>query len=105
MRKRNTQSANQSIVLVLHGLPGSGKSTFASKIAKGSECGQWVIVCQDVLGSKKKCEEKFKHALLQRCNIIVDRTFWVGVYPGLGEDELAWMIDAVHAFCARNFSS
>ena len=69
-----SKPANQSIVLILHGLPGSGKSTFASKIAKGSECGQWVIVCQDVLGSKKKCEEKFKHALLQRCNIIVDRT-------------------------------
>ena len=31
-------------------------------------------MCQDVLGSKKKCEEKFKQALLQRCNIIVDRT-------------------------------
>ncbi|MBR82823.1 MAG: lipopolysaccharide biosynthesis protein RfbH, partial [Magnetovibrio sp.] len=41
---------------------------------------------------------------LNNSNIVVDRTFWIGVYPGLGEDELAWMIDAVYAFCSNKHS-
>lgn len=26
-------------------------------------------------------------------------TFWVGVYPGLGETHIEYMLDAIHAFC------
>ena len=38
---------------------------------------------------------------LTNSNIVVDRTFWIGVYPGLGEDALAWMLDTIKGFCAE----
>jgi CDP-6-deoxy-D-xylo-4-hexulose-3-dehydrase len=30
---------------------------------------------------------------------IMERTFWIGVYPGLGPDHIAYMLDTVHTFC------
>lgn len=32
---------------------------------------------------------------LVNADIVVDRTFWIGVYPGLGEPHLAYMIDTI----------
>jgi len=37
---------------------------------------------------------------LKNSNIVVDRTFWIGVYPGLGESELGWMLDTIKTFCS-----
>jgi len=70
---------NIPVVLILHGLPGSGKSTFANKLK------HWVVICQDELKSRKKCNEKFFASLRQRSNVIIDRTniskdqrnFWI----------------------------
>jgi len=30
---------------------------------------------------------------------VMRRTFWIGVYPGLGESQIAFMIDRIRAFC------
>ncbi|HWU14040.1 MAG TPA: lipopolysaccharide biosynthesis protein RfbH [Caulobacter sp.] len=30
---------------------------------------------------------------------IMERTFWIGVYPGLGADHVAYMLDVIHDFC------
>ena len=38
---------------------------------------------------------------LTNSNIVVDRTFWIGVYPGLGEAEITWILDTISAFCAN----
>jgi CDP-4-dehydro-6-deoxyglucose reductase, E1 len=37
---------------------------------------------------------------LKNSNIVVDQTFWIGVYPGLGEDEIGWMLEQIKNFCA-----
>lgn len=36
---------------------------------------------------------------LRNADRIMHRTFWIGVYPGLGEGEIAFMIDTIAAFC------
>ena len=33
---------------------------------------------------------------LANADVIVDRTFWIGVYPGLGEAEIGFMLDTLH---------
>jgi CDP-6-deoxy-D-xylo-4-hexulose-3-dehydrase len=38
---------------------------------------------------------------LTNANIVTERTFWVGVYPGLGEEHFAYMADTVRAFLAN----
>ncbi len=35
-------------------------------------------------------------------DIVVDRTFWVGIYPGLGVDHLDFMADTLRAFVAQH---
>jgi CDP-6-deoxy-D-xylo-4-hexulose-3-dehydrase len=35
---------------------------------------------------------------LTNADIIVDRTFWIGVYPGLGQDHLDYMVDQIGGF-------
>ena len=42
---------------------------------------------------------------LTNSETVVDQTFWIGVYPGLGEDEITWMLDQIHAFCAAQGKS
>jgi CDP-6-deoxy-D-xylo-4-hexulose-3-dehydrase len=36
---------------------------------------------------------------LTNSDIVVARSFWLGVYPGLGAPELDYMLDHVHRFC------
>jgi predicted kinase len=57
-------------LLILVGLPGSGKSTLSKAFA---ECG-WVIVCQDVLGNRRACELAVDTALRAGERVVVDRT-------------------------------
>ena len=57
-------------LVVLVGLPGSGKSTFSKNFA---ECG-WTVVCQDILGDRRACEVAVDAALQAGGRVVVDRT-------------------------------
>lgn len=68
-------------MMVLIGLPGSGKSTFAKRLTSYG----WKRVNQDELGNRKKCEaltirylEEGKNVIIDRCNIdFQQRSTWV----------------------------
>jgi CDP-6-deoxy-D-xylo-4-hexulose-3-dehydrase len=36
---------------------------------------------------------------LPNANLVVTNTFWIGVYPGLGQAQLAYVLDVIRAFC------
>lgn len=59
------------IVLVASGLPGSGKSTWAKKLALRDG---HVYVCQDEMGSRESCINAVAKALSEGQSVIVDRT-------------------------------
>lgn len=56
-------------VIVLVGVPGSGKSTFSSKITNEN----YVLINQDTLGNKRVCESLAYESLLNNHSIVVDR--------------------------------
>ncbi len=64
-----TGEANPSQVVVLVGLPGSGKSTVAKEMEKYG----YVRVNQDELGSRNACKKVMAEALKARKNVVVDR--------------------------------
>ncbi|MEO6361379.1 MAG: DegT/DnrJ/EryC1/StrS family aminotransferase, partial [Sphingomicrobium sp.] len=37
---------------------------------------------------------------LTNANIVTERTFWIGLFPGLGEDHLSFMADTIRSFAA-----
>ena len=37
---------------------------------------------------------------LTNSDIVVARSFWLGVYPGLGAPEIDYMLDQIHSFCS-----
>lgn len=57
-------------LLILCGLPGSGKSSFAKTLISNSNT--WIIISQDELG-KNKCEEEFSKAIKTNKNVILDK--------------------------------
>lgn len=58
------------LVVLLVGVPGSGKSTFAHKL---TPAGGWAWVNQDTLGDRQACEAAVKQALRSGKSVIVDR--------------------------------
>eukprot|EP00798_Chlamydomonas_sp_ICE-L_P018252 gene18252-24705_t len=75
-------------LLMLVGLPGSGKSTFSAALVRSGR--GWTHVCQDECGgSRRSCEAAFgiaalrgsdvgRHVILDRCNVVVeDRKAWL----------------------------
>ena len=56
-------------LLVLCGLPGSGKSTTAERLARGG----WSVVNQDSLGSRQACMKAARQALRQQGRVVIDR--------------------------------
>lgn len=49
-------------------------------------------------------DRKFRVASdLQRSDTIMERTFWIGVYPGLSEDMLDYVADRIETFCGIKF--
>jgi CDP-6-deoxy-D-xylo-4-hexulose-3-dehydrase len=39
---------------------------------------------------------------LTNADIVTERTFWVGLYPGLGEDHIAYTVQVIADFIAAN---
>lgn len=60
-------SAQQLVVLV--GLPGSGKSRVTEQLEEDG----WGVVSQGRLGNKMKCERLTKRLLIEGRNVVVDR--------------------------------
>mmetsp|Transcript_15510 Transcript_15510/g.24103 ORF Transcript_15510/g.24103 Transcript_15510/m.24103 type:complete len:185 (+) Transcript_15510:163-717(+) len=73
--KQAADSIYEPFLLLLVGIPGSGKSTFAKALEKGKP-GRYVRVNQDELGSRMTCEDLCrrtlvhdkKTAVIDRCN-------------------------------------
>ncbi|KAL7095283.1 hypothetical protein ACP275_10G013800 [Erythranthe tilingii] len=68
----------KAIVLLLVGLPGSGKSTFCDEVVKVYRRRPWVRVCQDTInkgkaGTKIQCLSAATNALKEGKNVIIDR--------------------------------
>lgn len=72
--KNHTNSS--MIMIILSGIPGSGKSTFARRLVNALPelyQNRWDIYNQDVLGSRKKVEESTIVSLRSRRCVIIDR--------------------------------
>jgi hypothetical protein len=57
--------------VILMGLPGSGKSWFAEKLASSNS--RWVRVSQDALGSRQACEFLVIKSAARQRSIVIDR--------------------------------
>lgn len=57
-------------LLLLCGLPGSGKSSLARSFAASP---QWCVVNQDSLGSRQACMKVARHALASDRSVVIDR--------------------------------
>jgi len=66
--KKKSLDYVQSKVLILCGLPGAGKTTFAEKYYES-----WIRISQDELGSREACIQKAGEALRRGRTIIIDR--------------------------------
>jgi CDP-6-deoxy-D-xylo-4-hexulose-3-dehydrase len=38
------------------------------------------------------------HGTLKNSDRVVDNTFWIGVFPGIGEPEVEYVLDVIHRF-------
>eukprot|EP00049_Salpingoeca_infusionum_P009755 m.165806 g.165806 ORF g.165806 m.165806 type:complete len:153 (-) comp14435_c0_seq2:412-870(-) len=61
-------------LLVLYGLSGSGKSTFAQSFIEQQPTDTWIRVSQDVLGTRQACIQQADEALADGQSVIIDRT-------------------------------
>jgi adenylate kinase family enzyme len=71
-------SPSPPLMLLLVGLPGAGKSTFAETILSHSSQ-PWVRICQDTIhrgrrGSREQCISAAETVLQSKSNVIIDRT-------------------------------
>jgi len=64
--------SNPPFMIVLSGIPGSGKSHFAQALSKVNP-NRFVRICQDVLGSRAKCERASRESLSKGKVPIIDR--------------------------------
>jgi CDP-6-deoxy-D-xylo-4-hexulose-3-dehydrase len=45
------------------------------------------------------------HGDLVNGDRIMNHTFWIGVYPGLGAEQIDYVLETIHAFCKSPVSS
>ncbi len=69
--KNQTQNNNQLMILLV-GIPGSGKSTFANNLV-ATNPNKFVRINQDTLKTRKKCEQRCRQAMLDGKTVIIDR--------------------------------
>jgi hypothetical protein len=67
-----------SIMVVLFGLPGSGKTTFSTELCqcssmKESQGRHFTWICQDLFGNRKQCQVEAERALSFGSSVIIDR--------------------------------
>lgn len=70
-REASGNVAAAQVVIILVGLPGSGKSWFASQLQRGDS--RFVRINQDTLGTRKKCEDSCCQALSRGRCVVIDR--------------------------------
>jgi len=82
--------ATAALLVVLVGMPGSGKSTFVKQLLASTEDDSaWSRVSQDVLGKRQRCvraaEEALcagQHVIIDRCNFDEEqRAHWLRLQP------------------------
>lgn len=56
-------------MIIMCGLPGSGKSTYANGLEK-----EYSIINQDIIGNRNKCVQLTKLLLSENKSVIIDRT-------------------------------
>ena len=97
------------LLVVLVGIPGSGKSTVAQALIDQAPAERpWQRVSQDVLGSRGRCIsvaqralQEGKHVLIDRCNFDeAQRAHWLGL-SGPHTHRLAIFLDVPHEEACR----
>ena len=79
--------SKEPILVVLTGLPGCGKSNFCYDLfEEQSSESPWVVICQDTLGTRKRCIDACKEALISGKRVIIDRC-------NQSVEQRAWWID------------
>jgi predicted kinase len=94
------QEGKPERMIIMMGVPGSGKSTIAKRLVEASK-GEYVRVNQDEMGTRKKCEMVAKDALKKQKSVIVDRCnfdyqqrhVWIkmAVQFGIRNIDLVWL--------------
>lgn len=91
-------------LIVMVGLPGSGKSTYILK-----NLSDFVHINQDALGSRKACEQALRKALAAGKDAVIDRTntstaqrrTWVSIGLEYGADVSAVVMDTPVKECVE----
>jgi len=69
-----TTATHAPLLVLLVGVPGSGKSTFASDLCSAAAAvTEWSRISQDALGTRKRCIRAAEAALLKGHPVIIDR--------------------------------
>ncbi|XP_009376416.2 transcription factor bHLH140 [Pyrus x bretschneideri] len=75
---KGEEKQGKSVVVILVGAPGSGKSTFCEHVMRSSSARPWLRVCQDTIkngkaGTKAQCIESAMKALKDGKSVFIDR--------------------------------